>query len=125
MEFAYDGKDFYLLQCRPQSYGADTVPVAIPQNLPSDKVIFSAAHFVSNGKVPEITHIVYVDLEGYSQLPDQTAMRDVGRAVGRLNKLVAETPVYSGRAGTLGQPRRHQTRRSGDLLRYQQRGNVD
>ena len=67
MEFAYDGNDFYLLQCRPQSYGADTVPVAIPQNLPSDKVIFSAAHFVSNGKVPEITHIVYVDLEGYSQ----------------------------------------------------------
>ena len=70
IEFAYDGKDFYLLQCRPQSYGADAVPVAIPQNLPSDKVIFSAAHFVSNGKVPDITHIVYVDLEGYSQLPD-------------------------------------------------------
>jgi hypothetical protein len=105
IEFAYDGKDFYLLQCRPQSYGADAVPVAIPQNLPSDKVIFSAAHFVSNGKVPEITHIVYVDLEGYSQLPDQTAMRDVGRAVGRLNKLLPKRQfilVGPGRWGSRG-----------------------
>ena len=105
MEFAYDGKDFYLLQCRPQSYGADAVPVAIPQNLPSDKVIFSAAHFVSNGKVPEITHIVYVDLEGYSQLPDQTAMRNVGRAVGRLNKLLPKRQfilVGPGRWGSRG-----------------------
>lgn len=105
IEFAYDGKDFYLLQCRPQSYGPDAVPAAIPQNLPPDKVIFSAGHFVSNGKVPDITHVVYVDLEGYSQLPDQTAMRDVGRAVGRLNKLLPKRQfilVGPGRWGSRG-----------------------
>ena len=45
---------------------------------PPEQVVFSANHFVSNGKVPEITHVVYVDLEGYSQLPDQNAMRDMG-----------------------------------------------
>ena len=105
IEFAYDGKDFYLLQCRPQSYGPDALPAAIPQNLPSDKVIFSAAHFVSNGKVPDITHVVYVDLEGYSQLADPTAMRDVGRAVGRLNKLLPKRQfilVGPGRWGSRG-----------------------
>ena len=105
IEFAYDGEDFYLLQCRPQSYSGDAVPVAIPQNLPADKVIFSANRFVSNGKVPEITHIVYVDLEGYSQLPDQTAMRDVGRAVGRLNKLLPKRQfilIGPGRWGSRG-----------------------
>ena len=32
--------DFYLLQCRPQSYSGDAVPVAIPQDLPADRVIF-------------------------------------------------------------------------------------
>ena len=104
IEFAYDGKDFYLLQCRPQSYGADAVPVAIPQNLPPDKVIFSANHYVSNGKVPEITHIVYVDLEGYSQLRTN-AMRDVGRAVGRLNKLLPKRQfilIGPGRWGSRG-----------------------
>ena len=105
IEFAYDGEDFYLLQCRPQSYSGDAVPVAIPQNLPADKVIFSANRFVSNGRVPEITHIVYVDLEGYSQLSDQAAMRDVGRAVGRLNKLLPKRQFISigpGRWGSRG-----------------------
>ena len=105
IEFAYDGEDFYLLQCRPQSYSGDTVPVAIPQNLPVDKVIFSANRFVSNGKVPEITHIVYVDLEGYSQLSDQATMRDVGRAVGRLNKLLPKRQfilIGPGRWGSRG-----------------------
>jgi pyruvate,water dikinase len=105
IEFAYDGQDFHLLQCRPQSYGADAIPVAIPQNLPADKVIFSANRFVSNGKVPDITHIVYVDLEGYSQLPDQMAMHDVGRAVGRLNKLLPKRQfilVGPGRWGSRG-----------------------
>jgi hypothetical protein len=105
IEFAYDGKDFYLLQCRPQSYSADAIPMAIPQNLPPDKVVFSANRFVSNGKVPDITHIVYVDLEGYSQLPDERAMRDVGRAVGRLNKLLPKRQfilVGPGRWGSRG-----------------------
>ena len=105
IEFAYDGTDFYLLQCRPQSYGPDALPAAIPQNLPPDKVIFSAAQFVSNGKVPDITHIVYVDLEDYSQLPDQAAMRDVGHAVGRLNKLLPKRQfilIGPGRWGSRG-----------------------
>jgi hypothetical protein len=105
IEFAYDGNDFYLLQCRPQSYSGDALPVAIPHDIPAHRVIFSANRYVSNGKVPEITHIVYVDLEGYSQLPDQSAMRDVGRAVGRLNKLLPKRQfvlIGPGRWGSRG-----------------------
>lgn len=105
IEFAFDGKDFYLLQCRPQSYAADAVPASIPQNLPDDKVVFSTNKFVSNGKVPEITHVVYIDLERYSQLPDEASMRDVGRAVGRLNKLLPKRQfilVGPGRWGSRG-----------------------
>ena len=105
IEFAFDGKDFYLLQCRPQSFGADATPTPIPQNLPADKLIFSANHFVSNGKVPDITHIVYVDADGYSQLPDQIAMRDVGHAVGRLNKILPKRQfvlIGPGRWGSRG-----------------------
>ena len=105
IEFAYDGNDFYLLQCRPQSYGGDAVPVAIPQDVPADRLIFSANRYVSNGKVPEITHIVYVDPEAYGHLPDQNAMRDVGRAVGRLNKLLPKRQfilIGPGRWGSRG-----------------------
>ena len=88
IEFAHDGNDLYLLQCRPQSYGLDALPAAIPTNLAPENVLFSARRFVSNGRVTDITHIVYVDAEAYSQLPTRDAMRDVGRAVGRLNKLL-------------------------------------
>ncbi len=105
IEFAYDGNDFYLLQCRPQSYSGDAVSVAIPQDIPPDRLIFSAKRYVSNGKVPEITHIVYVDPEGYGHLPSQNAMHDVGRAVGRLNKLLPKRQfilIGPGRWGSRG-----------------------
>lgn len=87
VEFAHDGADFYLLQCRPQSFTEAAAPAGIPVVAP-EKLVFSARRFVSNGRVPDLTHIVYVDPEGYAALPDRNAMRDVGRAVGRLNKLL-------------------------------------
>jgi hypothetical protein len=105
IEFAHDGKDFYLLQCRPQSFAADATPVPIPQNLPADKLIFSANRHVSNGKVPDITHVVYVGPEEYSRLPDQASMHDVGRAVSRLNKLLPKRQfilIGPGRWGSRG-----------------------
>ena len=105
IEFAYDGKDLYLLQCRPQSFGADAAPMPIPQNLPTDKLIFSANRHVSNGKVPDITHVVYVGAEEYSHLPDEASMRDVGRAVSRLNKLLPKRQfilIGPGRWGSRG-----------------------
>ena len=105
IEFAFDGNDFYLLQCRPQSYSEDAIPIAIPTDLAPERVVFSANRFVSNGKVPEITHIVYVDLDGYSHLADEKTMRDIGRAVGRLNKLLPKRQfilIGPGRWGSRG-----------------------
>jgi pyruvate,water dikinase len=104
IEFAYDGKDFYLLQCRPQSYGTGVGPVSIPQNLPQDSIVFSANRFISNGQVPDITHLVYIDLDGYSNLSEND-MRNVGRAVGRLNKLLPKRQfilIGPGRWGSRG-----------------------
>ena len=88
IEFASDGRDLYLLQCRPQSFSQDAVPSAIPRDLPYDRVLFAANRYVSNGRVPDVTHVVYVDPEQYDQLESLTEMKDVGRAIGRLNKLL-------------------------------------
>ncbi len=88
IEFASDGRDLYLLQCRPQSHAADTAPASIPRDLPPERVVFSANRYVSNGAVPDITHIVYVDPEGYSRLGDMGELRDVSRAVGSLNQIL-------------------------------------
>ena len=58
IEFASNGEDFYLLQCRPQSYSLGGGPAHIPQDLPEKSVLYSANPIVSNGRVPDITHIV-------------------------------------------------------------------
>lgn len=88
IEFASDGKHFYLLQCRAQSYAEDSAPMPIPKDIPANKIIFTADRHISNGKIPNITHIVYVDPEGYNQLSSITELTQVARAVGKLNKIL-------------------------------------
>ncbi len=88
LEFAHDGKDFYLLQCRPQSMSGDSAPAVIPVDVPADHVVFSANRYVSNGWVPAITHLVCVVPEAYGALPSVEAMAEVGRVVGKLNGLL-------------------------------------
>jgi pyruvate, water dikinase len=88
VEFAHDGTDLYLVQCRPQSNAGDSAPASIPREIPEDSVVFSANRYVSNGRVPGITHIVYVDPARYNDLENLEEMRQVGRAVGRLNNLL-------------------------------------
>ncbi|MDY7107718.1 MAG: PEP/pyruvate-binding domain-containing protein [Planctomycetota bacterium] len=88
LEFAHDGDDFYLVQCRSQSYAKEHAPAPIPRDIPRDRLLFTANRYVSNGRIPDITHIVYVDPERYASLGDLQEMKDVGRAVGRLNMLL-------------------------------------
>lgn len=88
IEFASDGTDFYLLQCRPQSSTRQAVGDVIPKTIEAEKTIFTANKFVSNGKVPDVSHIVYVDPLKYGTLKTREEMLDVGRAVGRLNKML-------------------------------------
>ena len=88
VEFASDGKDLFLLQCRPQSFAEESESAPIPADVPPERVVFSASRFVSNGRVPDVTHVVYVDPEGYASIPDLDGLREVGHAVGRLNKLL-------------------------------------
>ena len=88
IEFAHDGQDFYLLQCRSQSSGLHSKPAEIPANIPSEKVIFSAKKYVPNGIVSNITHVVYVDPVQYGLLASHDALIEVGHVVGRINKLL-------------------------------------
>jgi hypothetical protein len=88
LEFASDGRELYLLQCRQQSHAPDAAPASIPRDFPTHSILFTANRYVSNGTVSNVTHIVYVDPEAYGRLPDLDRLRDVGRAIGRLNKLL-------------------------------------
>jgi pyruvate,water dikinase len=88
IEFASDGRDFYLLQCRPQSFSHDAVAAPIPRDIPADRVLFTANRYVSNGRVPDVTHVVYVDPEKYDEVSDLAQLKEIGRAVGKINKLL-------------------------------------
>lgn len=90
IEFACDGEDFYLLQCRSQSYGSENIPADIPAAIPDDKIIFSGTRYISNGTIANLSHIVYVDPAAYSQIATREEMLDVGRAVGRLNQILTK-----------------------------------
>lgn len=88
LEFASDGEHFYLLQCRPQNYGPMTEAPTIPRDLKPRDILFTAQRYVSNGREPALTHLVYVQPDRYAELGDRKDMLAVGRAVGRLNKLL-------------------------------------
>jgi len=104
IEFACDGRHVYLLQCRPQGATAEAAPATIPRDLPRERVLFSARRHVSNGRVPDLSHVVYVDAEAYARL-ELERIRELGRAVGRLNRLLPKRQfalVGPGRWGSRG-----------------------
>ncbi|MGQ9819046.1 MAG: PEP/pyruvate-binding domain-containing protein [Candidatus Kapaibacteriales bacterium] len=97
IEFAYDGQDLYILQCRSQSSTDDFTSAVIPRNIPKDDLFFRLTKFVSNGRIPDIEYIVYVDPINYYQLTNPKDFLDVAEAIGKLNeKLPAKKFILIG-----------------------------
>ena len=122
VEFASDGKDLYLLQCRPQSYSTEAAPLRrSPGTFPERQVLFSANRYISNGRIPDITHVVYVDPDEYAELAG-ALRRSAGRGPGggAAEQAPPEAPVHPHGAGSMGEPGRHPPGRQRDLLRHQQ-----
>lgn len=88
IEFAHDGRHLNLLQCRPQSFSEESAPQDIPHDIPRQDILFSADRHVSNGDVPDIRYIVYVDPEGYRKLSKRSDLLNVGKVVGWLNQIL-------------------------------------
>jgi len=88
IEFAHDGKNIYILQCRPQSFNEDGQPADIPENVLKKNILFTAEKHVSNGLVPDITHLVYVDPQEYSEITSHDDLLSIGKVVGKLNKIL-------------------------------------
>ncbi len=88
IEFASDGKHFYLLQCRPQSRNHDNAPVAIPSDIQTQSTVFTANKYVSNGKVTGIQTVVYVDPYEYVRLPSHEDMLNIRTVVREINRIL-------------------------------------
>jgi hypothetical protein len=88
IEFACDGENIYLLQCRPQSSSDESSSAIIPSDADPNRVIFTANKYVSNGNMPDLQYIVYVDSISYSKRENYDDLKDIGKAVGKLNKIL-------------------------------------
>jgi len=88
IEFAHNGKNLYLLQCRPQSFSVDNVPSPIPKDIPFKDIVFTAKKYISNGRISNISYIVYVDPYGYNKLRSLDDLVSVGKAIGLLNSIL-------------------------------------
>ncbi|MDA3886267.1 MAG: nucleotidyltransferase domain-containing protein [Candidatus Delongbacteria bacterium] len=88
IEFAHDGDNLYLLQCRPQNLGYESKPIKFPDAINPEDIIFTANKYVSNGLVQGVSHVVYVDPIEYSNISSLDELKNVGKAVGLLNKIL-------------------------------------
>lgn len=105
IEFASDGNELYLLQCRPQSFSIDSAPAPIPQDTPHEDIVFNAFRYISNGVINNISHIVYVDTEEYNKLNNLEDLNNVGKVVGMLNSILPRRQfilIGPGRWGSRG-----------------------
>ncbi len=74
-----------LIQCRPLSYIKEGSQVALPKNLPEEKILFSSSIMVTGGWLKEINYVLFVPPESYFSLPSQSARTKLERAIGKLN----------------------------------------
>lgn len=105
IEFAHDGKNFYLLQCRAQSSIEESYPIVIPDSIAPTNILFTANKYITNGTVQDITYIVYIKPEAYSRIENNKDMHLVGRAISQLNQLLPRRKfilIGPGRWGSRG-----------------------
>jgi len=90
VEFAHDGANLHMLQCRALSLGSSAQRVPVPANIDAADQVFSANRYVQMATSPNIEYVVLVDPRDYEKLPTREAMLRVGRAVSALNQTLPE-----------------------------------
>jgi hypothetical protein len=86
IEFAFDGRSVYLLQCRPQAMPKSRTAGELPADIPPDRRVFSAARDILAGSVRNIRYIVLIDPRDYNSLATDERRRAVAAAVRGLNR---------------------------------------
>lgn len=89
MEFAYDTEreKLTLLQLRPLASYEEMARVAIPE-VRDENVILKGNRMVSNGKLENVHHLVYVDPSVYGK---EATFYEVAREIGRINHKLSGT----------------------------------
>lgn len=75
-----------LLQCRPMRLPGATGPVQLPDNIPSERILFRSSRTISGGVTPPIRYLLYIDPARYGAIDTPEVKKSLGRIVGRINE---------------------------------------
>jgi len=103
IEFACDGKMFYLLQCRTQHSAAQIEEVVLPSDISPDNLVFTANKHIRTALVPDIEYVVYINSGAYHAVDTNQRRIAIARVVGRVNDALGDKRfilVGPGRWGT-------------------------
>lgn len=85
VEFASNGNQLYILQCRPQSQSRGIERKPVPKDIPEDRKIFYTTRYVTTGNIENIEYIVYVVPEEYTNLAKREQMQKIAKIISELN----------------------------------------
>lgn len=77
-----------ILQCRPLSLREEGGRTEIPHNIKDEDLLFRSVHLIPDGRAEDVRYIIFVSPEAYQGAPDQVVRLEIGRAIGRLNKIL-------------------------------------
>ncbi len=89
VEFAHDGRQLYLLQCRTLAEPKEMTNVPLPSDIPAERTIFTARKFVRSAIVDHVRYIVYVDPQDYDAVPSRQRRMAIAATIGALNQRLA------------------------------------
>jgi pyruvate,water dikinase len=92
IEFASDGRELYLLQCRPQARYKEAPAVMIPTDVPEERRVFTARRDVVGGSIHGLTTVILVDPRAYHALATGEQRVGVAQVVRALNSRLASHP---------------------------------
>lgn len=88
-----------LLQCRPMWLPGATDHVEIPQDIPVDRVLFTADRFINGGILAPIRFVMYINPTKYAELANDSLRKSLARIVGQINQ---DTRIDEGRIMLMG-----------------------
>ncbi|MFO8051114.1 MAG: PEP/pyruvate-binding domain-containing protein [Thermoplasmatota archaeon] len=86
VEFASDGRNVYILQCRPQTEAHKLDAAPLPKDISDEMILFSANRYVTSSVIKNQEYVVYVNPKGYEELDSREKILNVARIIGDLNE---------------------------------------
>jgi hypothetical protein len=86
IEFAHDGHELYLLQCRPQAIRGTMEAVQVPKGVAPERCVFSACRDIDTASVHGIEHVVLIDPLDYNRIESSERKLGVARVVRLVNE---------------------------------------